>query len=307
VNPDSSLAEKDFSDYVLEGPLVALDAIEQATGERTVNAIGYCIGGTLLACTLAYLAAGHEQRIGSATFFTSLLDFTDVGELSVFIDEEQIRLMEEHMRRNGFFDGTHMANAFNLLRENDLIWSFVINNYLLGREPLPFDLLYWNSDSTRMPERMHSSYLRNMYQHNLLKEPGGIRLASVPIDLRSITVPAYFLSAAEDHIAPWKSTYIGAQNLSGPVRFVLGGSGHIAGVINPPAANKYCYWTNPDLAAGPEDWMAGAVRQAGSWWTDWAQWVAGHSGPPVPARHPGDGALPPLERAPGSYVKVRLS
>jgi polyhydroxyalkanoate synthase len=307
VNPDGSLAEKDFSDYVLEGPLAALDAIEQATGERTVNAIGYCIGGTLLACTLAYLAAGNEQRIQSATFFTSLLDFTDVGELSVFIDEEQLRLMEDHMRRNGYFDGTHMANAFNLLRENDLIWSFVINNYLLGREPLPFDLLYWNSDSTRMPERMHSTYLRNMYQRNLLKEPGGVRIAGVPIDLRSIEVPAYFVSTAEDHIAPWKSTYRGARYLSGPVRFVLGGSGHIAGVINPPAANKYAYWTNPDLAADAEQWLAGAVRQEGSWWKDWAQWVADHSGPPVPARHPGDGALRPVERAPGSYVRVRLS
>jgi len=247
VNPDESLAHKAFDDYLRDGPLAALAAIKKATGEREANAIGYCIGGTLLACTLAHMAAKRDYRIKSGTFLTSLLDFTEVGELSVFIDEEQIRLMEEHMQHKGFFEGTHMATAFNLLRENELIWSFVINNYLLGREPLPFDLLYWNSDSTRMPAVMHSFYLRNMYQRNLLREPGGITLAGVPIDLRRIKAPVYFVSTAEDHIAPWKSTYAGAQLLPGPVRFVLGGSGHIAGVINPPEANKYCYWTNSDF------------------------------------------------------------
>ena len=306
VNPDERLAQKDFEDYMREGPLAALDAVGKASSEESVNVIGYCIGGTLTASTLAYMAANGDRRIASATFFTSLLDFSDVGELSVFIDEEQIALMEAEMRAKGYFDGANMAQAFNLLRENDLIWSFYVNNYLLGRDPAAFDLLYWNSDSTRMPERMHSFYLRNMYLRNRLREPGALKLAGVPIDLGKVGVPTYFLSTRDDHIAPWKSTYAGTKLVSGRATFVLGGSGHIAGVINPPAANKYCYWTRDSLAATPDAWLDGATLFEGSWWPHWGRWVAAFGGKRVPAREPGAGKLPAIEDAPGHYVKERV-
>ena len=307
VNPDARLAGKDFEDYLSDGALAAFAAIEQATGEREVNAIGYCLGGTLLGATLGYMAARKDDRIKAATFFVALLDFAIPGELGVFIDEKQIENLERRMNERGYLEGSEMASTFNMLRSNDLIWSFVINNYLLGKEPFPFDLLYWNSDSTRMPAKMHSFYLRNMYLKNALKDPGGIRLGGVPIDLRKIKVPAYFISTVEDHIAPWKSTYLGARLLGGPVRFVLGGSGHIAGIINPPAANKYCYWTNDKLSPTPEEWQAAAMRHDGSWWTDWQRWIdAQNGGERVPARIPGDGRLKVLEDAPGSYVAVRV-
>ena len=222
INPGAELAGKQFSDYLLEGPLAAIDAIKRATGESKINAIGYCIGGTLVASTLAYLAATNNKRIGAATLLTTLLDFADVGDISVFIDEPQLQLADEHMHRLGYLEGHHMAEAFNLMRENDLIWFFVVNNYLLGRSPAAFDILYWNSDTTRMPATMQSYYLRNMYHRNVLKNAGGITLANVPIDLRKIDVPLYFLSTREDHIAPWRSTFAGTQLVSGPVRFVLG-------------------------------------------------------------------------------------
>ena len=273
VNPDEKLAEKGFEDYMKEGYLAALDAIEQATGEREVNAIGYCLGGTLLASTLAYMATKKDNRIRSATFFVTMMDFAEAGELGVFIDEEQLKALEEKMNKRGYLEGSEMATTFNMLRANDLIWSFVVNNYLLGNDPFPFDLLYWNADSTRMPARMHSFYLRKMYQENLLAEPGGISLAGVPIDLRKIKTPAYFLSTREDHIAPWKSTYRGTQLLGGPKRFVLAASGHIAGVVNPPDGGKYSHWINTDLPADPEEWFKGATEIAGSWWPDWHRWV----------------------------------
>jgi len=306
VNPDERLADKDFEHYVLEGILAALDAIEQATGEREVNAVGYCIGGTLLASTLAYMAARKDGRIKSGTFFTSMTDFAAPGELEVFIDEDQLDLIDQHMDEKGFLEGRHMARVFNMLRANDLIWSFMIKNYLLGEEPFPFDLLYWNSDSTRMPKKMHNFYLRNMYQYNKLREPGGITLLGEPIDLGKVKIPVYFLSTKEDHIAPWKSTYAGTQLLQGPAKFVLGGSGHIAGVINPPSSRKYGYWTNSNLPANPEKWFEGADYHEGSWWTDWFEWVKHHAGDQVPARVPDDGKLKPIEEAPGSYVKVRI-
>lgn len=307
VNPDAKLAEKGFDDYMTEGYLAALDAIEQATGEKEVNAIGYCLGGTLLSCTLAYMAAKKDKRIKSATFFVTMMDFAEAGELGVFIDEEQLQLLEEKMNRRGFLEGAEMATTFNMLRANDLIWSFVVNNYLLGNDPFPFDLLYWNADSTRMPARMHSFYLRKMYQENLLKDPGGISLAGVPIDLRSIRTPAYFLSTREDHIAPWKSTYRGTQLLSGPKRFVLAASGHIAGVVNPPESGKYGHWINTELPPNPDAWLEGATEMAGSWWPDWHRWVTALGAEKVPARMPGDGKLQPIEDAPGSYVAVRLT
>ncbi|MCW2246476.1 polyhydroxyalkanoate synthase [Azospirillum fermentarium] len=306
VNPDERLAKKSFEDYMIEGPLAALDQIKIATGEDSVNAVGYCLGGTLLAATLAYMAAKGDERIASATFFTTMLDFAEAGELSVFIDEEQLNYIEGKMSERGYLDGSEMATTFNMLRANDLIWSFVVNNYLLGKDPFPFDLLYWNSDSTRMPAAMHSFYLRNMYQKNLLQQPGGVTLAGVPIDLRNVKTPAYFLSAREDHIAPWKSTYAGTQLFSGPVKFVLAASGHIAGVINPPSAGKYCYWTNEALPKDPEAWLKDTAQAPGSWWTDWQAWVSQYSEGTVPARDPSNGGLPALDEAPGSYVKARL-
>jgi len=340
VNPDERLAEKTMDDYLLEGPVAALDAIGKATGESEVNAIGYCLGGTLLAATLAYLEARNAGEAGtpadpsnvaetaqvvepskapeaariatdrrpviaSATFFTTMVDFEEPGELGVFIDEEQLALVEESMKEKGYFDGAKMAEAFNLLRANDLIWSFVINNYLMGRDPFPFDLLYWNSDSTRMPRAMHSAYLRDMYQHNRLREPGGITLAGVPIDLTTIDVPIYILSTREDHIAPWKSTYAAIRLYRGPIRFVLAMSGHIAGVVNPPSANKYGHFTG-ELADTPEAWLEAATAHDGSWWPDWDAWVSEHGGGEAAPREPGAGALPVIEDAPGRYVKVRI-
>jgi polyhydroxyalkanoate synthase len=307
VNPDARLAMKAFDDYLLEGSLAALDAVEKATGEQRINFIGYCLGGTLLGATLAYLAARGEDRVACSTFFVSLLDFSEPGELGVFIDEDQVTNLEKKMNERGYLEGSEMANTFNLLRANDLVWSFVINNYLLGKDPFPFDLLYWNSDSTRMPAKMHSYYLSNMYMKNLLGVPGGLSLAGVPIDLSKVKTPAYFISTVEDHIAPWKTTYRGARYLGGPVRFVLGGSGHIAGIVNPPTAKKYHYWTNDALPETPEKWFEGATQKPGSWWDDWQAWMdAQNGGNRVPARKPGDGKLKVLEAAPGSYAMTRL-
>ncbi|MGH8687955.1 MAG: PHA/PHB synthase family protein, partial [Burkholderiales bacterium] len=303
VNPDAQLAQKGFEDYMMQGPLAALDYIEKATGERKVNVIGYCLGGTLLGATLAYLAARNEDRTNSATFFVSLLDFSAPGDLGVFIDEAQVENLEKRMNERGYLEGSEMASTFNLLRANDLVWSFVINNYLMGRDPFPFDLLYWNSDATRMPARMHSFYLRHMYLNNELGVPGAVTLAGVPIDLSTVEVPAYFISTVEDHIAPWKTTYKGAKYLGGPVRFVLGGSGHIAGIVNPPAAKKYHYWTGESFPATAEEWLKAAQKHAGSWWEDWQRWMEQQNGgDKVPARIPSMA----IEDAPGSYVMQRL-
>ena len=306
VNPDEQLSKKEFDDYLLEGPLAALDAMEKATGEKQVNVIGYCLGGTLLAAMLAYMAAKGDKRIVSATHLTTLIDFHEPGDLGVFIDEKQVESLEQRMNEKGYLEGKDMANTFNMLRSNDLIWSFVINNYLLGKEPMAFDLLYWNSDSTRMPAAMHSYYLRNMYMKNSLKEPGALEMCGQPIDMTKVKTPAYFLSAVEDHIAPWETTYSGARLYSGLVRFVLSASGHVAGVINPPAANKYSYWVGGKaLTEKAGEWLANAREHHGSWWSDWSKWVAKYGGEKVAARTPGDGKLKVLEDAPGSYVKVR--
>jgi polyhydroxyalkanoate synthase len=306
VNPDKRLADKEFDDYLTEGMLAALDAVEKATGEEQVNVVGYCLGGTLLGATLGYLAAKKDNRVKSATFMTALIDFSGAGDLGVFIDEAQVALLEKKMNERGYLEGSEMATTFNMLRGNDLIWSFVINNYLLGRDPFPFDLLHWNSDATRMPAKMHSYYLRNMYMRNLLREPGGVTLAGVPIDLSKVDVPTYFVSAIEDHIAPWKTTYAGPRILRGKSRFVLSGSGHIAGMINPPAAKKYGYWTNEKLPASPDEWLSAATSHEGSWWTDWHAWLLPYLGAQVPARVPGkSGRLRVIEPAPGSYVRIR--
>ncbi len=310
VNPDAKLASKDFEDYMKEGILEAIQTIHKITGENGVNAIGYCLGGTLLASTLAYM---HGQKgknkkqtpfIHSATYLSTLVDFAEPGELGVFIDEIQLQTLEKKMEKTGYLDGADMATTFNLLRANDLIWSFVINNYLLGKEPMPFDLLYWNSDSTRMPANMHRFYLRNMYLDNKLVK-GELNFAGTALDLRQIETPSYILATKEDHIAPWKSVYAATQLYKGPIKFVLGGSGHIAGVINPPSANKYAFWTNETFNAEPDQWLEQATQHTGSWWNNWAEWISGFTGKSVPPRQPGDQGWKIIEPAPGSYVKIR--
>jgi len=312
INPDEKLAKKTFEDYLLEGSIEAINQVCAQTGEDSVNLAGYCLGGTLTMTTLAYMAAKKDKRANSGTFFTTMIDFSEPGELGVFLDEPTVSGLEKKMNERGYLDGAEMATTFNMLRANDLMWSFVVNNYLMGKDPFPFDLLYWNSDSTRMPAAMHSYYLRNLYLANKLREPGGLELGGVKIDLSKVKTPCYFISTVEDHIAPWKSTYMGARLPSGPTKFVLGGSGHIAGIVNPPAANKYGYWTNDatdgDLPENPEDFLAGATQNPGSWWTHWNAWVTGLPGgsAKVKARDPAAGPLKVLEDAPGTFVKFRL-
>ena len=307
VNPDESLAEKTFEDYLIEGPLAALDVIEKVTGEAQTACVGYCLGGTLLAITLAWLQAkGQASRVASATYLTTMIDFTEPGELGVFIDDEQIAALEQRMSAKGYLEGREMSVTFNMLRANDLIWSFVVNNYLLGKEPFPFDLLFWNSDSTRMPAKMHSFYLRNMYNENRLMRPAALELGGVAIDLSKVKTPSYLLSTREDHIAPWRSTFAATRIYGGPVTFTLAASGHIAGVINPPGKKKYSYWTNGlSKKDSPESWLEHAKETPGSWWPHWDQWQRSFAGEDVPARQPGKGSLKPIEDAPGRYVKVR--
>ena len=306
VNPDARLAAKTFEDYMREGPLAALTLIEQATGEREINAVGYCLGGTLLASTLAWLVAKDDDRIKSATYLVTLVDFTDAGDMAVFIDEQQLASLEKRMDARGYLEADDMAASFNMLRANDLIWSFVVNNYLLGKEPVPFDLLYWNADATRMPAAMHSFYLRNMYHENRLVVPGGISLAGAPIDLRLIETPTFILSSMEDHIAPWRSTYAATQIYSGPVEFALAASGHIAGVVSPPGS-KYGHWRNDRVPEQPQAWFDQATAQESSWWPGWDRWISAFAGGSVAPRIPGSGALSALGDAPGSYVRVRAS
>jgi polyhydroxyalkanoate synthase len=305
ANPDARLAQKTFEDYVREGPLAALDAIEQATGEEKVHAVGYCVGGTLLAVALAAMAARHDERIVSATLFATQVDFTHAGDLKVFVDEEQVEAIEHKMAERGYLESKSMATVFNLLRSNDLLWPYVINNYLKGKAPFPFDLLYWNSDATRLPAANHSFYLRNCYLENTLSK-GKMRIDNTAIDLKAITIPIYNLATREDHIAPAKSVALGCKLFGGDVKFVLSGSGHIAGVVNPPDKHKYQFWTGPrPRNADVDGWLAKAKEHPGSWWPDWLVWLVRQSPTEVPARTPGDGALKPIEDAPGSYVKVR--
>lgn len=304
-NPDETYADTGFEDYMLKGVLTALDNVKKETGVNDVNTIGYCIGGTLLAATNAYLATKRSKPIKSSTYFTTMVDFEEPGDLGVFIDEAQLNKLDAEMDKDGYLEGTTMATVFNMLRANDLIWPFFINNYLLGKAPSAFDLLYWNSDSTRLPAKTHSFYLRECYLNNLLREPGGIELDSTPIDLRKIKTPNYFISTREDHITPWKSNYAGAKLMPGPNRFVLGGSGHIAGIINPPVKNKYNYWTNDSMDENPDNWLENAETHEGSWWPDWQKWIKKHAGKKVAARTPGK-KLKAIEDAPGSYVKERI-
>ena len=303
VNAGAQLAQKTFEDYMHEGILAAVDAVIRQTGQPQINALGYCVGGTLLASTLAYMAAKKDDRIASASFLTAQVDFSEAGDLLVFIDDAQLKSLEEMMAEQGYLDGSRMAAVFNMLRPKDLIWPYVVNNYLLGKKPFPFDLLYWNADSTRLPAANHAFYLREFYHLNRLSK-GEMVLGGVKLDLGRVTVPIYELSTKEDHIAPASSVFVGSKLFGGPVRFVLAGSGHIAGVVNPPARKKYQFWTG-DPAASLAEWMTEAAETPGSWWPDWAAWLTKHSGPKVPGRDPASGPFKPIEDAPGSYVKSR--
>ena len=307
VNPDARHAHKTFDDYLVEGPLAALDVIDKRCKTNTTNLVGYCLGGTLTAVLLGWLKSNkQEKRVNSTTFFTSMIDFNEPGELGVFVDPEGVDALEKRMASKGYLEASEMASTFNMLRSNDLIWSFVVNNYLLGKDPVPFDLLFWNSDATRMPAKMHSYYLRNMYIHNKLREPKGLTIAGRSIDLSTVTTPCYFISAKDDHIAPWKSTFAGAKLFGGKVRFVLGGSGHIAGIVNPPVANKYCFWANDELTHEAESWLQNADRFDGSWWSDWSVWISSQGSRTVNARKIRNNRTKPFEDAPGSYAKLRL-
>jgi polyhydroxyalkanoate synthase len=304
VNPDAKLAQKTFEDYMHEGILAAVDAVTKQTGQKQINALGYCVGGTLLGTTLAYMAAKKDNRIASATFLAAQVDFSEAGDLLVFIDDAQLNSLEEMMAEQGYLDGSRMAAVFNMLRPRDLIWPYVVNNYLLGKKPFPFDLLYWNADSTRLPAANHAFYLREFYHLNRLSK-GELKLGGVKLDLKRVKIPIYELAAREDHIAPASSVFIGSKLFGGPVRFVMSGSGHIAGVVNPPTRNKYQFWAGTP-ADSLAEWVKKATETPGSWWPDWGAWLAALSGPKVPARDPAAGPLKPIEDAPGSYVRERL-
>ncbi|MBA3537111.1 MAG: class I poly(R)-hydroxyalkanoic acid synthase [Tatlockia sp.] len=302
VNPDKSYKDKGLFEYLNDGPLAAIEVIQKQLKVKTVNTLGFCIGGTLLACALAYLKARNEEPINSATFLASMIDFSDPGDISVFIDEQQILHIEEEMHSKGFLDGRFMASTFNSLRANDLVWSFFIKNYLQGQNPVPFDILYWNADVTNMPAKMHSQYLRWMYLHNDLIKPGKIKLNNIPLDVSKIDVPTFFLSTKKDHIAPWQTTYLGFQQMSGKKRFLLGGSGHIAGIINPPESGKYGFYRNTSTTQTTEEWLKSAKEYPGSWWPEWLKWLNDESGRLIKA--PDMAKLPysGLMDAPGSYV-----
>ena len=305
VNPDSHMAAKTFEDYLEEGIYAAVSAVTRQAGVEKLNAVGYCIGGTMLSCALAHMAARGDRRIASATFFAAQQDFSQAGDLLIFTDEEWLKDLEGRMDASGgVLPGQSMAETFNALRANDLIWTFFVSNYLMGKEPKPFDLLFWNADQTRMPKALHLFYLRKFYVENALAK-GDLVLAGERLDLGKVTIPIYAQSSKEDHIAPARSVYAGARLFGGPVTFTLAGSGHIAGVINAPEAKKYQHWINPALPPTLDEWLAGAIEHAGSWWPHWTKWLKARSGGETAARDPAHGPLKPLEDAPGSFVKVK--
>jgi polyhydroxyalkanoate synthase subunit PhaC len=307
VNPDMKLAGKTFEDYMREGVFGATDAVLKITGQPQTNALGYCVGGTLLASSLAYMATAGDNRIRSASFLAAQTDFSKAGDLLVFIDDDQLNALDEVMRKAGFLDGARMSSVFNSLRPKDLVWPYIVNNYLLGKQPFPFDLLYWNADSTRMPPANHSFYLREFYRYNKLAQ-GMLELGGVKLDLSRVNIPIYELATKEDHIAPAQSVLIGSKLFGGPVRYVLAGSGHIAGVINPPAKPKYMHWIledgDPKTMPSVEAFLAHAKEFPGSWWPDYRKWLGSLSGGQVPPRVPGAEGFAPIEDAPGSYVKA---
>ncbi len=307
VNPDKSEAEIGFSDYMTKGVLVALEKVLAITGEEKANLLGFCIGGILLTTTLAYLAAKGDDRVNAATLLATMINLQDAGEMSVFVDDEQLQALDQKVSERGYMDGEEMAGMFSMMRENDLVWSFVVNNYLMGHDPVPFDLLYWNSDSTRMPAKMIIEYLAGFYRDNAFMNPGRLTIDGTEIDVSNIKTPVYMVATKDDHIAPWRACYEGNNLFSGPKRFVLGASGHIAGIVNPPVKKKYCYWTNAHrgVLENPEEWLEGAVQKKGSWWQDWEKWLKKKSGPMVKARRPGGRGYKALADAPGTYVRVR--
>lgn len=302
VNPDKSYKDKGLYDYLKDGPMAAIEVIQKQLNVKQVNTLGFCIGGTLLACTLAYLKAKKKNPVKSATFLASMIDFSDPGDISVFIDEQQILEIEEEMHSKGFLDGRFMASTFNSLRANDLVWSFFIKNYLQGQNPVPFDILFWNADVTNMPAKMHSQYLRWMYLHNDLIKPGKIKLNKVALDVSIIDVPTFFVSTKKDHIAPWQTTYLGFQQMSGKKQFLLGGSGHIAGIINSPESGKYSFYRNTSTTQTAEDWLKSAKEIPGSWWPEWLKWLKKESGKLISAPDFAKLPYPGLMDAPGSYV-----
>ena len=305
VNPASELANKTLADYMHDGALTAVEKVLEQTGAKSTSTVGYCIGGTLLACTMAYMAAKGDPRISAATFFAAQQDFSEAGDLLLFTNDSWLEGLEKKMdAAGGVLPSQAMADTFNALRANDLIWSFFVNNYLMGKEPAAFDLLFWNSDQTRMPKTLHMNYLRDFYKANSLSK-GDLVLDGVKLDLKSVKTPVYVQSSKEDHIAPMRSVYRGAKLFGGPTTFTLAGSGHIAGVINAPVAKKYQHWVNPKLPDTAEAWFTGAQEHPGSWWPHWDSWLSARSGGGVKARDPAKGPLKPIEDAPGSYVKVR--
>ncbi|MEV5023766.1 class I poly(R)-hydroxyalkanoic acid synthase [Sphingobium sp. LMA1-1-1.1] len=305
---DGSMKDLVWDDYILNGQLDAIDTVRDLLDVPSVHTIGYCVAGTTLAATLALLAArGEADKVASATFFTAQVDFSKAGDLALFVDDEQMKMVEQ-LSSGGFLDGRYMAATFNLLRGRDLIWNYVVNNYLLGQDYPPFDLLYWNGDTTNLPARWHKDYLTQLYRDNLLVQPGAISVAGTPIDLRQVRTPAYVQAGREDHIAPLESVWKLTEHFSGPIRFLLAGSGHIAGVVNPPAAGKYQYWSCDESQPTLEAFLAQARETRGSWWPDWIEWIRGQTPATVPvkgARRPGKGRLKAIEDAPGRYVKSR--
>jgi polyhydroxyalkanoate synthase len=303
-NPGRDQNRLEWNDYTRLGPLAALDAVTAITGDRQVNAIGYCLGGLVLETTLAYLAASRDQRIASATFFTLPQDFANAGAIDVFINGWDVLLMEWVMAANGgFLEGANMALTFNLLRANDLVWPYVVNNYLLGRDPEPMDILHWSSDGTRQPAPTHSFLVRKIFLERRLEQPGGLEILGTPIDVGDIDQPCYSVGAFNDHIIPWRSAHAIHRRVGGPVRFVLAESGHIAGIINPPEAGRRGYWTNDEAVADPDAWFDGAEHHKGSWWPDWVAWLRRHAGNEIEPPPLGGDSHPPLDDAPGVYVR----
>jgi len=297
-----------WDDYIQMGVLDALEVARAVSGVEKVNALGFCVGGTMLGVALAVAAAKGKEGVESATFLASMLDFSDTGEIGLFIDEPSVALREAAIGRGGVMPGRDLALVFSALRANELVWSYVVNNYLKGRPPEAFDLLYWNADSTNLPGPMYCWYVRNTYLENRLREPAGSSVLGLPVDLGKLAVPAYVLATREDHIVPWRTAYRTTQLIKGDRRFVLGASGHVAGVVNPASRNKRSHWTGTELPAGGEEWLANATEKSGSWWTDWSDWLARFGGERVTARaRLGSAKYKPGERAPGSYVKQRIT
>lgn len=308
LNPDKDHSSLTWDDYLESGVFTALDIASRVTGSKRVNTVAWCVGGTLLASALAVMKARKDETVASATFFTSLLDFSEPGEIGIFVDEAQVAQKEAQLEHTGMLNGKDLAMVFSMLRANDLIWSYVVNNYLKGKTPPPFDILYWNSDPTNLPASMYIAYVQNMYLENKLVQPGALTMCGKSVDLSKVTTPSYFLSTIEDHIAPWTATFKTVDLFAGPVEFVLGASGHIAGVINPPVRKKRNFWIDGERGKGADHWLQTAKSHPGSWWPNWTEWLAQHRGGEVDApKSPGNREFTQIEPAPGRYVTKRVS